>query len=114
MAHTSFEDRVSHLNQKHRRLSLGVSYRVGKDGLIVTVPPPRIGPRFPLRAVLFVLIMGFAFKAILFTGLGEATYAGRLSLLEEGNMAERAAAWAMQPDPAVRLIADLVRQANLP
>ena len=54
--------------------------------------------------------MAFVFKVLLFVALGEGTYMGRLSLLQQGGVVERAAAWVMQPDPATRALAALLEQ----
>lgn len=113
MSQTTFDERLSRINHKHRRMSLGVSYRIGPDGLIIPVARRRIGPRFPLRALLLVIVMGYAFKAALFVGLGEGTYVARLSLLGEGGALGQAVTWAMQPDPVVRTAALLAANADL-
>lgn len=107
MSHVAFDERLYRIHQKHRRLSVGVTYRVGEDGLIVPVPRRRFGPSFPLRALLLLAMMAYAFKAVLFVSLGEGVYVGRLALLEDGGRVGETAAWLMQPDPVVRTAAEL-------
>jgi hypothetical protein len=109
MSHASFDQRLSRIIKEGRRGSLGVTYRVGPDGRLTAAPRRRLG-RFPLGAILLVLAAAFVFKAGLFVTLGEGTYESRRDILVQGNVAERAAAWVMQPDPAVRLVATLVEQ----
>ena len=112
MSHVAFDERLSRIGEKHRRMSVGVSYRIGPDGLIVPVPRRRIGPRFPLRALILILLMGYAFKAMLFVGLGESVYMGRLALLEDGGSVGQAAVWIMQPDSVLLTAADLAGRAD--
>jgi hypothetical protein len=114
MSQISFDERVSRLHQQHSRLKVGVTYRVDQDGLMRPVPASRVRPRFPLRPLLGLVALAFGFKALLFVGLGEATYEARRALLLEGNLAEQAAAWAMQPDPAVRVLATVAAELRLP
>lgn len=107
MSHVSFDERVSRIADKHQRMSVGVSYRIGSDGLMVPVPRRRVVPRFPVRPFLMLLGLAFGFKGMLFVGLGEGLYENRRAILAEGTWAEQAAAWIMQPDPVVRGAADL-------
>jgi hypothetical protein len=118
MAQTSFDQRVARLTGRHERLALGVTFRVGPDGLIEATPgAPRKRGRLlrlrRLRPLLAALGMGFGLKALLFVGLGEATFEGRRSLLLEAGAMGRAVAWVMQPDPVVRALADAVAQVRL-
>lgn len=112
MSHVAFDERLSRIHEKHRRLSLGVSYRIGPDGLIVPVPVRRWGPRFPLRSLVLLFLMAYAFKAALFVGLGEGVYVTRLALLEDGGSVGRAAIRVMQPDPVVRAAAEMAARAD--
>lgn len=107
MTHVSFDERLSRIHTKHRRLSVGVTYKVGPDGLVIPVPRRRFAPRFPLRALLLLFVMGYAFKAILFVSLGEAAYGARLALLDDGSLVGQAAVWVMQPDPVVLTAAQM-------
>ena len=109
---TTFDDRLSRIQTKHRRLSVGVIYRVGPDGLLIPVPRRRIAPRFPLKALLLLAVMGYAFKVALFLGLGEGAYAARLELLRDAGPAGEAAAWALQPDAVTQAATDFAVQAQ--
>ena len=113
MSHVAFDERLSRICEKHRRLSVGVSYRIGEDGLIVPVPRRGFGPRFPLRSLILLFVMGYVFKAMLFVGLGEGVYVTRLALLEDGGRVGQAAIWLMQPDPVVRTAAELAAGADM-
>ena len=108
MTHATFDRRLKALGRKHERMTLGITYRIGRDGLITAHPRRRIAPRFPLRSLLALMLAAFAFKAALFVLLGEQTYGARLALLEQGGTAERAGAWLMQPDPATLAVAAVV------
>lgn len=112
----SFDERLSRIHAKHRRMSVGVMYRVGPDGLLIPVPRRRIVPRFPLRALLLLFVLSYAFKLGLFLVLGEATYVARLDLLRDSGPAGEAAIWVLRPDAvtaAAAEFADHARQAWL-
>ena len=112
MTHVTFDERLSRIYEKHRRLTVGVTYTIGADGLVVPVPRRRFAPRFPFRSLLLVFVMGYAFKAMLFVGLGEGAYGTRLELLDDGSMVGQAAIWVMQPDAVVITAAELATHAN--
>ena len=57
---------------------------------------------------MMVLAAAFGLKTDLFIGMGEVIYEARRVHLLAGNQAEQAAAWLMQPDPAVRAVASVV------
>ena len=96
---SSFDRRLRQLEGKRaRKASGGHSLRMGPDGL-VTMVPRRRKPRFPLGAVLSVLAVAFAFKAVLLASMGTESYVAKLSDLASGSAAERAGAWVLQPDP---------------
>ena len=113
MSHVSFDERVSRISDRHRRMSVGVTYRIGPDGLMVPSARRRILPRFPVKPFVMLLVLAFGFKALLFVGLGEGLYESRREILAKGNWAEHAAAWIMQPDPIVEAAADLYAMAHL-
>ncbi|NBD30572.1 MAG: hypothetical protein GVY31_11115 [Alphaproteobacteria bacterium] len=93
-----FDKRVNRIVRTHDRIRRnGVVHRVGKDGLIVT--RPRIArPRFPLRGVLIVVLLGFAFKGLLWAQIGAVSYNERVAQLREGTVVEKAGAWLLQED----------------
>ncbi|PWG17898.1 hypothetical protein [Salibaculum griseiflavum] len=95
---TGFDKRVDRIVRTHDRIRRnGVVHRVGKDGLIVT--RPRVArPRFPLRGVLVVVLLGFAFKGLLWAQIGAAGYNDRVERLRQGTVIEKAGAWLLQED----------------
>lgn len=96
---SSFDRRLRQLDRKRARITdRGHVMRMGPDGL-VTMVPRRRKPRFPLGAVLSVLAVAFAFKAVLLASMGTESYVAKLSDLGAGSLAERAGAWVLQPDP---------------
>lgn len=104
-ADTHFEERLRRLAQKRHRQSAGVVRQIGDDGLIMVVPRRRRRRiTFPLRSLAFVLCFGLLFKALFLAHLGEARYSERVDALRDGNIAERAGAYLMLPDPATRAI----------
>jgi len=112
MAAATFDTRLARLVHKHRRMEVaGVTYRVGRDGLISAHPRRRASVAFPLRSVALLLLGGLAFKALLLLALGEQVYASRVEDLAGGSLAERAGAFVMQADLATltvaRVLADL-------
>jgi len=95
---SGFEKRVGRVVRDHVRMRRnGAVHRVGKDGLIRA--RPRVArPRFPLRGILIVVLLGFAFKSVLWVHIGAAGYAERVEDLRAGTPVERVGAWLMQPD----------------
>ncbi|HKL69880.1 hypothetical protein [Salibaculum sp.] len=95
---TDFDKRVGHVVRTHDRIRRnGVVHRVGKDGLIRA--RPRVArPRFPLRAILIVMLLGLAFKGVLWAQIGPVGYAERVEKLRTGTTVERVGAWLMQPE----------------
>ena len=102
MTHATFDRRLKALGRKHERMTLGITYRIGRDGLITAHPRRRIAPRFPLRSLLALMLAAFAFKAALFVLLGEQTYGARLALLEQGDAS--IVSFNMTEDDIVRLV----------
>jgi hypothetical protein len=96
--HLAFEDRVRSIAVQRQRLARGQVHYVGADGLI-RARPRRMTPRFPLTALVLVLLGGFAFKAVIFAHLGAEAYAAQVAAFAAGTVAEQAGAWLMQPDP---------------
>ncbi|MFQ1699159.1 hypothetical protein ACJ5NV_01055 [Loktanella agnita] len=94
--------------RRHDRMQHGYVKAVNSDGLIVA--RPRVyRPRFPLKGLVTLLVIGFLFKGFLFASLGEAAYADRVASLQQGSIMEQAGAWVMHADPATVLIADMVK-----
>jgi hypothetical protein len=113
MEQSTFDQRLTRIETRHGQLAVGVSYKIGPDGLIHPVPHRRLGSRFPFRALLLLFVLGYAFKAALFVGLGEGVYVTRLDILKESGPVGQASAWVMQPDPVVRTAAELAAGAPL-
>lgn len=106
-----FADRLRKLDRKHRRIrDRGYRRHVGPDGLVVQYPRRRT-LRFPLRGFVLLALLAFAFKVWIFTSLGPNDYAARIDALAVGNVAERAAAWAMQPEAVTGAVSAWVVQA---
>ncbi len=98
-ANVPFDKRLKRIVRRHDRMSRGVVKTVSADGLIVA--RPRIyTPRFPLKGIVVLILIGFLFKGFLFSYLGEAGYADRVATLSNGSVMEKAGAWMMQADPA--------------
>jgi len=100
-----FSKRVASLGKKHARMSKGISTRVQSDGLIVAHPRKR-SPRMPIRALLGVVAIGFALKALLLFQLGPITYQGRIDQMASGSFVEQTGATIMAIDPVTQFIAD--------
>lgn len=104
-AHVPFDKRLKRIVRRHERMSNGVVRTVNSDGLIVA--RPRIyRPRFPLKGIVLLVLVGFLFKGFLFSSLGQQAYVERVELLKGGTMLEQVGAWAMQPDVATTFIAE--------
>lgn len=104
-AHVPFDKRLKKIVRRHERMSNGVVRTINSDGLIVA-KPRLYRPRFPLKGLLAVLILGFLFKGFLFAYLGETAYGERVATLQGGSLLEQAGAWVMQPDPVTMLAAE--------
>ncbi|SHI53913.1 hypothetical protein [Wenxinia saemankumensis] len=104
----TFDARLKRIGRKHDRIRRnGYVGRLDKNGLL-TMQPRRKGPALPARGFAIVLLTALAFKAVLLAVLGPAQYDERLATLASGSPVERAGAFVMLPDPATRLVADLV------
>lgn len=108
MTQIPFDKRLSRLRSKHRRLAAGMTYRIGPDGLMVPIPRRVVVRRLRVRALLLLLTMLYAFKAMLFLGLGESTHGMRLADLGQEE-AGGAIGWIMRPDPMMRAAAEIAR-----
>lgn len=103
-ANVPFDKRLKRIVRRHDKMANGVVKTVNSDGLIV-VKPRLYKPRFPLKGLMAILILGFLFKGFLFAQLGEAAYADRLAVLQSGTVMEKVGAWIMQPDPVTHVTA---------
>lgn len=112
-AHVPFDKRLKRIVRRHDRMaSSGAVKTVNADGLIVA--RPRIyKPRFPLKGLVVLVVLGFLFKGFLFAYLGEAEYLNRVAALSNGSMMEQAGAWVMHADPATVFIAGSIESLLL-
>lgn len=97
-ANMTFDKRLKRINRRHDRMANGVVNTVTADGLIVA-RPRTYKPRFPLKGLVALLVVGFLFKGFMFANLGAEAYAERAAALSEGSVMEQAGGWAMQADP---------------
>ena len=105
-AHVPFDKRLKRIVRRHDRMqSSGAVKTVTSDGLIVA--RPRVyRPRFPLKGLLAIIVLGFLFKGAVYAALGTEEYAERVVALQQGSVMEQAGGWIMQADPATKLIAE--------
>lgn len=104
-ANVPFDKRLKRIVRRHDKMSNGVVRTVTSDGLIVA-KPRLYRPRFPLKGLLVVLMLGFLFKGFLFAYLGEAGYSDRVAALQGGTVLEQAGGWIMQADPVTFVVAE--------
>jgi hypothetical protein len=104
-ANVPFDKRLKRIVRRHDRMSNGYVKTVTSDGLIVA--RPRVyKPKFPLKGLLAVIVLGFLFKGLVYSSLGTEQYAERVALLQQGSVMEQAGAWIMYADPATVFIAE--------
>lgn len=100
-----FDRRTRNVVRKHRAMNRrGVRLKIGRDGLIISRPKGR--NFYPMRLILPVLLLGFAFKGYLYQHLGPEAYADRVAMLAVGNLAEQLGAVLLQPEAVTLWIAD--------
>lgn len=107
MPNKPFDQRIKQIERRHERLTKGSVKRMASDGLIVE-RPRRYRPKFPLRAVLILLIAGLLIKGYFFASIGPAQYAARIAELAQGNVMDRAGAWLLQADPVTQFVGDMI------
>lgn len=102
-ASKEFDSRLKNIVRYHERLSVGSVHRVDSRGLIIA--RPRIyNPKFPLKGLLLIVLIGFAFKGLVYANLGETVYENHVAELSAGTTVEKAGAWVMQSDPATEIL----------
>lgn len=104
----SFHKRMSRVNRRHEKIYLhGGRTRIGRDGLITTVPRRRM-PSFPLRGVAILFFAAILYKAVMLAWIGPIVYAERVGELAGGTAVEQAGAWILQADPATTAVASVI------
>ncbi|PUB18532.1 hypothetical protein [Yoonia sediminilitoris] len=104
-ANVPFDKRLKRIVRRHDRMARGVVKTVNADGLIVA--SPRVyTPRFPLKGLAVLIVMGFLFKGFLFAYMGADAYNERVAALHAGSIMEQAGGWIMHADPATVMIAE--------
>ncbi|MEJ6403725.1 hypothetical protein [Yoonia sp. 2307UL14-13] len=99
--------------RRHDRMASGGAVKtVSADGLIVA-RPRMYKPRFPLKGLVVLVVLGFLFKGFLFAYLGETEYLNRVAELSNGSMMEQVGAWVMHADPATVVIAGSIESLLL-
>lgn len=93
---------VRRARKSQMRAQVRVSAMQGNGPLLAAALPRRWLPS--LQVLLLCVVWLFMFKALLLATVGHATYAARLARLAEGNAAEAAGAWVMQPDAVTRAL----------
>ena len=102
----SFERRSLAVQRTHRKLARGYVTKVGKNGVIQHQPTATVSIS-PLRILMPLLFVGFAFKVFALIHLGPEVYTSHLMKLEAGSYMARLGGWVMQVDPATRWVSEL-------
>ena len=106
-----FDRRMNRIHKSHQKLSRGARTVVTRDGLIMAKPRRRVLSLFPMRALLFVLIAGYAMKVGFFMYMGAETYSSTVTGLTAGTPFDQAAAYVLHADALTIWIADAIRSA---
>jgi len=106
-AFTQFEQRLSNLERKHKRLAKGYVARIDPNGLI-RVAPKRHAGRTRARLLAGIILGFFVFKIMTLIIVGPVTYESRVEELRAGTIPEQISAWIMQADPLSEKIAKYI------
>lgn len=94
----SLDRRIARVVRNHDRMRRkGVIRTVGADGLIRS-RPRLVRPHVPVHGIVAIIILFFAFKALLFAQLGPNNYAVKIQDLRQGSIVEQAGAALMQEE----------------
>lgn len=104
----NFSARLREIEAKHNRLASGYVRLEERNGLLVPVEGVKLRQGAPLRGITYTLSMFLLFKGFLLAYLGQATYGGRVAMLENGSIVEQFGGWIMHADPVTLFIADLM------
>lgn len=102
-----FDQRIKQIERKRDRLAKGSVKGMTSSGLIIE-RPRRYRPKFPLRAILILLIATFAIKGYFYASIGTNGYAARVAELAQGSTLDRAGAWVLQADPITIFVGDMI------
>ncbi|WP_293449158.1 hypothetical protein [Planktotalea sp.] len=98
------------LSELDGRGATGYVTLVHKNGLIQVVPRPkrRSVSTVPLKLVVLFAILITVFKALALLNVGVVDYEADLATLSEGNVFEKAGAFALQIDPVTQVIFETI------
>lgn len=99
-----FGQRLSRIDQNHRKLAKGYVTTMTKDGLIIARPQRR-SSRLPARGLFLSLLVLLTFKGFVYAQIGEIAYQSRVDLLAQGTIVEQIGSYAMYADPITLWIA---------
>lgn len=109
-SHAVFDKRVKRIQRQHRKMKQGgVVHAVSHDGLIMARPRRQL-PRFPIKALVFLVAAVFLFKAFLFISLGPTEYQSRVETLAAGTSVEQAGGMLMQTEPVTLWIVEMLQR----
>lgn len=112
--HDHFVKRLTHLGQKHQKMTHGYTTKVGKDGLIVVRPKRTARNASGIKVVALALAMFFTLKLVMVIVAGPASYTERLQSLETGTAFERVGAAVLHIDPVTQAIVDKIGPYLIP
>lgn len=108
----NFDRRMARIARTNQRLARGSRTVVTRDGLIVVKPRRSLFGFLPMRAILFVLIAGYALKVAFFTQMGAEAYSAAVANLTSGSAGyEPYLAYVLYADGLTVWLADLIRTA---
>lgn len=104
----TFRKRTNRVNRRHEQIYLnGARTKIGRDGLITTVPRKRM-QSFPLRGFAILFLAAILYKSVMLAWIGPTVYAERVGALADGTVIEQAGAWLLQADPATVAVAGVI------
>lgn len=104
MSDIGFHSRLIRYNRSKLRLERGYKSKVTKDGLIV-FKPAKTKRELPLKGLMMIAAVVFAFKGMSMVYLGAADYMAQVTALQSGTVFEKIAGFVMMPDPVSRVFA---------
>ncbi len=104
----SFNNRLRHIDRKHRKLASNYVQFVERDGMMIPVRRTRTRRSIPARGLVLTALVFLVFKGFLVAQLGSTTYDGRVEKLADGSLSEQFGAWLMHADPITMWISNLL------